>query len=74
VRLDARFRNYIISGKVDLLLGKDQKLEVLDFKSQPRPDDKDPIIERYKKQLNLYAYILKERHKKDHNLTTQLNI
>jgi DNA helicase-2/ATP-dependent DNA helicase PcrA len=57
--------NYIISGKVDLLLGKDQRLEVLDFKSQPRPDAKDPMIERYKKQLNLYAYILKERHKKD---------
>lgn len=57
--------NYIISGKVDLLLGKDEKLEVLDFKSQPRPEQSDPLIERYRKQLNLYAYILKERYQKD---------
>lgn len=56
---------YIINGKVDLLLGKDKKLEVLDFKSQPRPEPKDPLIERYKKQLNLYAFILKERYRKD---------
>lgn len=45
--------SYIISGKVDLLLGKDRELEVLDFKSQPRPNAKDPMTERYKKKLNL---------------------
>jgi DNA helicase-2/ATP-dependent DNA helicase PcrA len=56
---------YIITGKVDLLLGRDNKLEVLDFKSQQRPDSKDSILERYKKQLNLYAYILRERYKKE---------
>jgi len=57
--------DYIITGKVDLLLGKDNKLEVLDFKSQPRPDSNDTILERYSKQLNLYAYILRERYKKE---------
>ncbi len=57
--------DYIITGKVDLLLGKDNKLEVLDFKSQPRPDSRDSILERYSKQINLYAYILKERYKKE---------
>lgn len=56
--------DYIIFGKVDLLLGKDKKLEVLDFKSQLRPASNDKLIERYKKQLNLYAYILKERYKR----------
>ena len=57
--------DYIITGKVDLLLGKDDKLEVLDFKSQNKPDLTDSILERYGKQLNLYAYILKERYKKE---------
>lgn len=57
--------DYIITGKVDLLLGKDNKLEVLDFKSQPRPHLSDPILERYSKQLNLYAYILRERYRKE---------
>ena len=56
---------YIITGKVDLLLGRDNKLEVLDFKSQSRPDSSDSILERYSKQLNIYAYILKERYKKE---------
>lgn len=57
--------DYIITGKVDLLLGKDNKLEVLDFKSQQRPKSSDTILERYSKQLNLYAYILRERYKKE---------
>lgn len=57
--------DYIMTGKVDLLLGKDKKLEVLDFKSQPKPKKNDTLIERYKKQLHLYAFILKERHEKD---------
>jgi len=57
--------DYIINGKVDLLLGKDDKLEVLDFKSQQKPDSKDSIIEKYGYQLHVYAHILKERYNKD---------
>jgi DNA helicase-2/ATP-dependent DNA helicase PcrA len=56
---------YIMNGKVDLLLGKDDKLEVLDFKSQTKPKKSDPAIDKIRKQLNLYAYILKERYNKD---------
>lgn len=56
--------NYILAGKVDLLLGKDRKLEILDFKTQPKPDLSNPIIDRYFKHLCLYAHILKERHGK----------
>jgi len=33
--------HYILTGRVDLLLGEDDKLELLDFKSQPRPQDDD---------------------------------
>lgn len=56
---------YIMNGKIDLLLGKDEKLELLDFKSQPKPPKGDPSIDKIRKQLNLYAYILKERYNKD---------
>ncbi|MBL7111531.1 MAG: ATP-dependent helicase [Bacteroidales bacterium] len=56
---------YIMNGKIDLLLGKDNKLELLDFKSQPKPPKNDPSIDKIRKQLNLYAYILKERYNKD---------
>ncbi|MBK6507275.1 MAG: PD-(D/E)XK nuclease family protein [Ignavibacteria bacterium] len=36
--------DYIINGKVDLLLGKDDKLELLDFKSQRKPKTGDPVL------------------------------
>lgn len=55
---------YIILGKIDLLLGKDNKLEILDFKIQSKPEQDDPLIERYARQLSLYAYILRKRYGK----------
>ena len=56
---------YIITGKIDLLMGKDGKFEILDFKTQPKPEtNTNPIIDKYFKQLCLYAYILKERYNK----------
>ena len=57
--------DYIITGKVDLLLGRDEKLELLDFKSQQRPDTSDPVIEKYKYQLHVYAHIIRERYHKE---------
>lgn len=54
--------DYIITGKIDLLIGEDNKLEILDFKTQSKPQPNDPIIDRYYKQLCLYAYIIKERY------------
>jgi DNA helicase-2/ATP-dependent DNA helicase PcrA len=57
--------SYIMNGKIDLLLGRDNKLELLDFKSQTKPVKNDPSIDRIRKQLNLYAYILKERYAKE---------
>jgi DNA helicase-2/ATP-dependent DNA helicase PcrA len=53
--------NYILTGAVDLLLGDDGSLEVLDFKAQARPDASDPVIESYRSQLCIYGHILEER-------------
>ncbi len=53
--------NYILIGKVDLLLGGDGKLELLDFKSQPRPAKDDDRIFSYYRQLCTYAHILETR-------------
>ncbi len=54
--------NYILSGKIDLLLGSDDKLELLDFKSQPRPIEDDLRLDGYYKQLCIYAHILERRY------------
>jgi DNA helicase II / ATP-dependent DNA helicase PcrA len=54
--------NYILSGKVDLLLGADGKLELLDFKTSPRPKNSPVLISAYERQLCTYAHILEQRH------------
>jgi DNA helicase-2/ATP-dependent DNA helicase PcrA len=53
---------YILAGKVDLLLGGDGKLELLDFKTSPRPKGSPELIAAYERQLCTYAHILERRH------------
>lgn len=53
---------YILRGKVDLLMGGDGKLEILDFKTSPRPTDSPTLLEAYERQLCTYAHILERRH------------
>jgi DNA helicase-2/ATP-dependent DNA helicase PcrA len=55
---------YILTGKVDLLLGGDGKLELLDFKTSPRPKDSPELIAAYERQLCTYAHILERRHRR----------
>ena len=52
---------YILTGKVDLLMGGDGKLEILDFKTSERPLDSPDLIATYERQLCTYAHILEER-------------
>ena len=54
--------DYILAGKVDLLLGGDGKLELLDFKTSPRPRNSPGLIAAYERQLCTYAHILERRH------------
>jgi DNA helicase-2/ATP-dependent DNA helicase PcrA len=56
--------DYILAGKVDLLLGGDGKLELLDFKTSPKPVASPELMESYKRQLCTYAHILERRHGK----------
>ncbi|MCS6969390.1 MAG: ATP-dependent helicase [Planctomycetes bacterium] len=56
--------SYILTGKVDLLLGGDGKLELLDFKTSPRPVHSPELIVAYERQLCTYAHILEKRHGK----------
>ena len=55
---------YILTGKVDLLMGRDGKLELLDFKTSPRPMNSPDLLESYEHQLCTYAHILEKRHGK----------
>jgi len=55
---------YILVGKVDLLRGSDGLLELLDFKTSPRPTDSPDLLASYERQLCTYAHILERRHGK----------
>ncbi|MCX4354846.1 MAG: ATP-dependent DNA helicase [Oscillospiraceae bacterium] len=55
--------DYIIEGKIDLICGEGDSVEIVDFKSQRKPDMvKDwEQLERYRRQLHIYAYFVEER-------------
>lgn len=56
-------KDYILSGKVDLIEGDGGTYEIVDFKAEKKPDmikDADRI-QRYKRQLQIYAYIIEQR-------------
>ena len=55
--------DYIIEGTVDLIRGDDNSVEIIDFKSEKKPDmEKErERLERYRRQLHLYAHLVEER-------------
>jgi DNA helicase-2/ATP-dependent DNA helicase PcrA len=55
---------YILVGKVDLLMGSDGRLELLDFKTSLKPTDSPHLLASYERQLCTYAHILERRHGK----------
>lgn len=55
---------YILTGKIDLLMGGDGKLEILDFKTSERPTNSSHLLAAYERQLCTYAHILEQRYGK----------
>jgi ATP-dependent DNA helicase UvrD/PcrA len=54
---------YILKGSVDLITGEDDTVEIVDFKSEKKPDmEKDrEKLRRYQRQLEVYAHLVEER-------------
>ena len=55
--------HYILKGSVDLIRGEGDTVEIVDFKSEKKPDmEKDSQrIELHRKQLEVYAHLVEER-------------
>ena len=55
--------DYIIEGKIDLIRGKGDTVEIVDFKSQKKPDlaTHQEQLERYRRQLHIYSYLVEQR-------------
>lgn len=55
---------YILKGKIDLIRSGDGTVEIVDFKAEKKPDmeaDRESI-DRYRRQLQLYAYIVERKY------------
>lgn len=54
---------YILKGTVDLIRGEGNSVEILDFKSEKKPNFKIDVesIDRYRRQLEVYAHLVEER-------------
>lgn len=55
--------DYIIEGKIDLIEGDGGTVELVDFKSEKKPDifKDSERLEYYRRQLQVYAHIVEER-------------
>jgi DNA helicase-2/ATP-dependent DNA helicase PcrA len=57
--------DYIIEGKIDLIKGENGTVELVDFKSEKKPDlfreDVKARLEHYRRQLQVYAHLVEER-------------
>ncbi len=55
--------DYILGGKIDLIRAGDGTIEIVDFKSEKKPDVNRGTnsFERHKKQLQIYAYLVEAR-------------
>jgi len=54
---------YILKGSVDLIRGEHDTVEIIDFKSEKKPDmEKDrERLKQYQHQLEVYAHLVEER-------------
>lgn len=55
--------DYILKGTVDVIKGRDDTVEIIDFKAEDKPDvnlDTEKL-QRYRRQLEIYAHLVEER-------------
>lgn len=57
---------YILQGIIDLVEGDGNTVEIVDYKTGPKPDISKPErYAHYKKQLEIYAYLIEKRYGKE---------
>ena len=63
VELSLHKGDYILTGTVDLVQAEDGSYEIIDFKSEKKPDliDEADKLSRYRRQLQIYAHLLEEK-------------
>lgn len=61
--------DYILQGVVDLIEGEGDTVEIVDYKTGPKPDivGHPERVEHYRKQLEIYSYLIEKRYGKKVN-------
>ncbi len=56
--------NYILNGKVDLILALDGKYKIVDFKTERKPEINKEFdkVENIRRQLDIYAYLIENNY------------
>jgi len=57
---------YILQGVIDLVEGEGNTVEIVDYKTGPKPniEGHPERVEHYRKQLEIYAYLIEKRYGK----------
>jgi len=53
--------SYVLVGSIDLVANDDGTFEILDFKTGSKPNQGDPLLDSYYRQLCIYAHIYQGR-------------
>ena len=63
VELSLMKEDYILNGSVDLVQAEDGAYEIIDFKTEKKPDliDEGEKLARYRRQLQIYAHLFEEK-------------
>ncbi|WP_017663891.1 ATP-dependent helicase [Porphyrobacter sp. AAP82] len=63
VELSLLKANYVLTGNVDLIQADDGAWEIIDFKTEKKPDliDDAEKLARYRRQLQIYAHLFEEK-------------
>ena len=58
--------DYILQGVIDLIEGRGDTVEIVDYKTGPKPDIEGhpERVEHYRKQLEIYAYLVEKKYGK----------
>ena len=53
--------NYILKGTIDLIRGEGDTVEIVDFKSEKKPDPAAKRVEHYRQQMQVYAHLVEQK-------------
>lgn len=63
VRLSYSNDDYILNGQIDMLKGKGNTVEIVDFKTGDKPKNmSDDMLQSYEKQLQVYAHLVEQKY------------